>query len=594
MQPRFRTAQSQDLQTHPLQRIRWWYGILLFVGAVIVVRLFYLQVIRHDYYQKSAFKSQLKQYEIPAERGSISARNGDQTVPLVLNETLYTLFADPKYIKEHHSYADQIQKIIGGDANKYEQLLKTPDTRYVVLAKKLTREQNDQIEKLKLKGIGTREAQYRTYPDGQLAAQVLGFVNEDNEGKYGIEQALDAELKGAPGRLKAITDAQGVPLPANKDNLVESPQAGKKIVLTLDIGIQQQVEDILKAGVEGTKAKNGSATVIDVKTGAIRAMASYPTYNPSEYYKVEDGNAFNNNAVAAPLEVGSVMKALTTAAALDAGVVTPATTYYDPSFYKIDDATIRNVEEDGGAGQKSVRDILGLSLNTGATWLLMQMGGGEINAKARLTWNDYMVNRYQLGKQTGIEQGFEAEGYIPDPRNGQGLNLTYANSAFGQGMTATPLQMGAAFSAVVNGGTYYKPHLIEKEIDGNGKETVIRPEVVRSGVVKPEVSQEIQDMLEYTLYSNRFVYGASLVPTTYGIGGKTGTAQISKPEGGYYDDRFNGTYLGFVGGNDPQYVIVVEVTEPHVVGYAGAKAAAPIFLKVANMLINSYDVDPKH
>jgi stage V sporulation protein D (sporulation-specific penicillin-binding protein) len=298
--------------------------------------------------------------------------------------------------------------------------------------------------------------------------------------------------------------------------------------------------------------------------------------------------------VAAPLEVGSVMKALTTAAALDAGVVTPATTYYDPSFYKIDDATIRNVEEDGGAGQKSVRDILGLSLNTGATWLLMQMGGGEINAKARLTWNDYMVNRYQLGKQTGIEQGFEAEGYIPDPRNGQGLNLTYANSAFGQGMTATPLQMGAAFSAVVNGGTYYKPHLIEKEIDGNGKETVIRPEVVRSGVVKPEVSQEIQDMLEYTLYSNRFVYGASLVPTTYGIGGKTGTAQISKPEGGYYDDRFNGTYLGFVGGNDPQYVIVVEVTEPHVVGYAGAKAAAPIFLKVANMLINSYDVDPKH
>jgi cell division protein FtsI/penicillin-binding protein 2 len=166
-----------------------------------------------------------------------------------------------------------------------------------------------------------------------------------------------------------------VPLPANKDNLVQNPKAGKKIVLTLDIGIQQQVEEILKAGVEGTKAKNGSAIVIDVNTGAIKAMANFPTYNPAEYHKVEDGSLFNNNAVAAPLEVGSIMKALTAAAALDMGVVTPSTTYFDPSFYKIDDATIRNVEEDGGSGTKSVREILSMSLNTGVTWLLMQMGG---------------------------------------------------------------------------------------------------------------------------------------------------------------------------------------------------------------------------
>lgn len=586
--------QTKNTLFGPIQRIRTWYALLLLLGGLFTIRLFYLQVIRHDYYQKSANFSQLKQYEIPATRGVIEAKSGEQSVPLVLNETLYTLFADPKYVKDASAAADAIQKAIGGSKDDYENKIKNPDSpRYMILAKRLTRDQNEKITNLKLKGIGTREAQYRTYPDGQLAAQILGFVNDDGDGKYGLEQALDSELKGTPGRLKAITDASGVPLAANKDNVVIAPKEGEKVTLTIDIGLQQQLEDIVKQSVEDVKAEEGSAFIIDANTGAVRAMAGYPTYNPAEYYKVTDTKAFNNISVSSPLEVGSIMKSLTAAAAIDQGVVSPSTAYNDPGYYKVDGATITNIEEDGGAARRTVTDVLKYSLNTGATWLLMQMGGGEINQKARTTWYDYMTNHYQLGKPTGIEQGYEGEGIIPDPLNGYGLNITYANSAFGQGMTATPIQMGAAFASIVNGGTYYKPTLIDSKTDSDGKVTKQKPQIVRNGVIKSNASSQMVSMLETTYEYNRVLYGMRQTRPEYSIGGKTGTAQISKPTGGYYDDQFNGTYMGFVGGDKPQYIIVVRMDKPKIAGYAGSRAAAPVFVKLANMLIDSYGVTPK-
>lgn len=594
MQPRNSRQPIQSTRpARSLQRLRLWYGFIIVVGCIFVVRSFYLQVIRHDYYQKAAFRSQLKEYDVQAERGTIKARNGDDIVPLVLNETLYTVFADPKFIKDPKQTAEKVQSIVGGDTKEYQSLLELKNKRYVVLAKRINKDSKKKVDELKIKGLGTRDAVYRTYPDNQLAGQVLGFVNDDGEGKYGIEEALNKELGGSPGRLKAITDAQGVPLPANKDNIITEPQNGKDVVLTLDIGVQQQVEEILKSSVEETKAKSATVVILDPYSGAVKAMASYPSYNPAEYSKVTDASLFNNRAVSAPIEVGSIMKTLTTAAALNQGVVSPSTSYFDPSFFRVDDATIKNVEEDGGAGTKTVEDILKLSLNTGATWLLMQMGGGEINQKARSTWHDYMTNHYQLGKTTGIEQGFEEPGFIPSPSEGFGLNITYANTAFGQAMTATPLQMGAAFASAINGGTYYQPRLVDEFVTSDGKIEKKKPHIVKDDVVNDTVSTQLVDMLVATLYGNRFTYGAQLVPTNFTIGGKTGTAQISKPEGGYYEDRFNGTYVGFVGGDKPEYVIAVEVVEPKVVGYAGAKAAAPVFLKTANMLINSHGISPK-
>ncbi len=589
MQP----LQKSNKTTSLTARINIWYGLMLFIMAVFLIRLFYLQIIKHDYYSKAALAGQLKQYEIPPERGIIEAHDGEGTVPIVLNETLYTLFADPKFIKNPTEAAAKVQSIIGGNAGDYEQLMKQ-DTRYAVLGKKLTKDQKQKLDALDIKGLGTRDEPHRTYPQDDLAAQVLGFVNDDGEGKYGVEQALDSTLKGSPGRLKAITDAQGVPLLSNDDNVIVQPKNGQSVLLTIDVSMQRQLQDILRHGIKRVNAKSGSAIIMDPNTGEIKAMANYPTYKPAEFYKVKEADVFANSAVSSPLEVGSIMKILTTSAALDQNVISTKTTYYDPNQFVIDGYKITNVEQNGGPQRRSIEDILQLSLNTGATWMLMQMGGGEVNAKARTIWHDYMVNHFQLGMPTGIEQGYEAPGTIPDPNKGFALDLQFANTAFGQGMTATPLQMAAALSSIINGGTYYRPRLIDTIADSNGKKEIKKPEIIKTGVIKQSVSKDIQALMQYVVSQNHSAYGMpNLPPAIYSIGGKTGTAQIPNPKGGYYTDKFNGTFIGFVGGNKPQYVIAVRVNEPHINNYAGRGAAAPIFSDLAMMLINNFNVTPK-
>jgi cell division protein FtsI/penicillin-binding protein 2 len=558
------------------------------VCAVFIIRLFYLQVIRHDYYRQAALNYQLKEYQIPAERGIIYAQNGSGATPLVLNETKYTLFADPVYVKEPEKQAVAISEIIGGDAAQITEQLKTQDTRYVVLAKKLSKEQHEKIKALNATGIGTREASYRTYPQGSLAAQVLGFVNDDGNGQYGLEQAMDEQLRGKPGELKAITDSRGIPLVSNPDNVVTESENGQALTLTLDIGMQQQLEDLLKTGLDRAESQSGSAIIMNPNSGAVKALANYPTYDPNNVAAVTNIADLSNPAVNSPLEVGSIMKSLTTGAALNEGVVSSTTAFYDEGFVMVGDRKITNVRS--RQGTQTVESVLVNSLNTGAVWLLKQIGRGDINERARLTWYDYMTKHYFLGQATGIEQAGEAPGYIPPPEeNGQGIDVTYANTAFGQAMTATPLQMAAAFSSVINGGTYYQPRLVES-VKQNGKDTKKDPIVKKDDVVSDAVSQEMTALLQRVIKQNI----PSLPRSGYMIGGKTGTAEFINSETGlYYTDRFHGTYVGFVGGDRPEYVIIVRVNEPKIPGFAGSAAAAPIFKDLTNMLLDNFGVTPK-
>ena len=290
------------------------------------------------------------------------------------------------------------------------------------------------------------------------------------------------------------------------------------------------------------------------------------------------------------------MKSLTVSAALDLGAVKPSTQYYDPGHWRLDDKEITNIEEVGGAGTWSVGDIITRSINTGAVWMLMQMGGetGKVNEKARERWHSYMTDHFRLGKATGIEQGFEATGQVPDPNNGYALQLTYANTSFGQAMTVTPLQMAAALASVINGGNYYQPRLIDQTSLPGGQTDVKKPLVVRSDVVSQQVSSEVRKLLSNAV-KQKVANGTSYLrfPSGYEVGGKTGTAQIANPSGGYYQDRYNGTYIGYVGGDKPEYVIVVRVNEPHIGGYAGSQAAQPLFADIAHMLVNNFNVTPR-
>ncbi|HET8670090.1 MAG TPA: penicillin-binding transpeptidase domain-containing protein, partial [Candidatus Saccharimonadales bacterium] len=379
---------SSGIAARPIRiilRARLWYTLIMLVFGIFLVRLFYLQVIRHDYYRQSANVGHLKEYEITPNRGVIKAHNGSSIVPIALNQTLYTIYADPTIVKKHDQAAETFAAVLKGDVADYKAKLRAADTRYVVIARKVPEEQKEAILKKKYPGVGAQERQYRIYPNGSLGAQLLGFVNDEGRGVYGVEQALNKTLAGKSGQLKAVTDVHGIPLAANTDNILKQPRPGEDIVLTIDLAMQKQLEDILKAGLERAKSDSGSALIMDPNTGAIKAMANWPTFDPANYFQVEDASIFANAAVSSPLEVGSVMKPLTAAAALDRGVVNPESSYYDPSAYKIDEFTVKNIEEDGGPGQKNIADILNLSLNTGATWLLMQMGNkdDEIDKQGR-------------------------------------------------------------------------------------------------------------------------------------------------------------------------------------------------------------------
>lgn len=586
--------QAAQVVVKAAHRIRAWHFVLMAILAVFAVRAFYVQVIRYDYYRRTALSDQLKQYEIPAARGDIKAHDGKTLVPLVLNQKLYTVYADPSFVKdkERAKVAQSVAGVLGGTAGEYESKMTDKERRYVILKKKVTKEQRDKLLAFEFPGIGAQEQLYRTYPQGSMAGQILGFVKEDGKGTYGIEESLDGELSGKPGEMKAITDARGVPLVASSDNVATPPHPGNDVVLTVDIGMQKQVERLLENGAKRAKSPFASAVVMDPYTGAIKAMANYPSYDPAKFNEVDDASLFTNGSITHPIEIGSIMKSLTVAAALNQGVIKPTTSYYDPASYVVDDFRITNIEEDGGPGQRDIADLLNLSLNTGATWALMQMGGGKLNQKARETWHDYMSNRYMFGKPTGVEQGYEESGTVPKPEeNGAGINLTYANTSFGQGMTATPLQVAAAMSAVLNGGTYYKPRLVEQVVEESGKAVPKQPEAVRTGVVSEQVSKDIVPLLQYVIDNHNIK--PAFDQSRYSVGGKTGTAQIAKPDGGYYKDDYNGTYLGFVGGDKPQYVIAVFVHKPKVPGYAGSAAAQPLFADIAHTLINNGYVAPK-
>jgi cell division protein FtsI/penicillin-binding protein 2 len=581
--------------TQSVQRVRIWYGVLLLVLGVFGVRLFYIQVIQHNHYEAAALSDQLKQYQIPATRGLIEAYDGNKVVPIVLNQELYTLYADPPLIKQVDQAAAKVAAITGGSESQYDSLMRTQNTQYVVLAKQLTPQQQAKITALQLPGIGTQGQDYRTYPQGSLASQVLGFVNNAGQGNYGIEQSLNTELSGTPGELKAVTDTNGVPLAATKGNIQRSPVNGKNVVLTLNLPMQAAMEQILQQDYQKTKSQGLSAIIIDPNTGQVKAMANYPTYDPSNYQSVSNPKLYQNAAVTNAIEPGSTMKILTTAAALDQGVIQPNTTFYDPAHWVVDGFNITDIEEDGGPRQQSISSVLNLSLNTGATWMLMQMGGGQINQKARNEWYYYLTQRYRLGQATGIQQGYEAVPPVTPPKdNGAGIDLTYANTSFGQAIQLTAIQMAAIDSSILNGGTYYQPSLVSATVAPNGTVTKVPPKVLERGVVAPKVSQEMIPLMQYVVQQH-LLSGFSYLnfPSNYIVGGKTGTAQIAQPGGGYYPNNYNGTYVGFVGGNKIQYVIVVYNINPTVAGYAGTYAGQPVFADLAHMLINDSYVTPK-
>lgn len=568
--------------------------ILLAVLGLFAFRLFYLQVIQHGYYKERAYQTQVSKLTIVPERGKVYALDGATPVPLVLNETVYTVFADPQEVDDIPAVHRALRAIAGGNlVDDYESRLDDKKLRYVPVARQLTRTQAEKLREKELAGIGFQKGSRRVYPEGQTGSQMLGYVNNDGLGQYGLEGALNTQLTGQAGLLQTVTDVRQIPLTIGQNEISKPAVDGTDLVLSIDRNIQQKTEEVLREGLKQAKATKGSVLVMDPNTGRVMAMANLPTYDANKYGEVQDYGLFVNSVVNEPYEVGSVMKVLSMGVGLDTGAVTVNSTFDNTGCVRIDGFTICNVEEDPIFPGTTMTDVLQYSLNTGVVHVLQQMGGGSVNQKARQTLFDYYTNRYRFDKLTGIEQAGEADSILVGPNEGQGRNVRYANMTFGQGMNLTMIQTAAAFSAAMNGGTYYQPTMIQGVMNADGSITEQAPKVVQTGVLSADTSATLREM---TYQGRKKGFFGDQDPAGYKVGGKTGTTQVIDPETGKYsDDDEIGSYLGFGGTDKPEYVIMVRVDNPKIgTGYAGTVAAGPIFNELSNWMLKYLEIPPKN
>ena len=547
-------------------------------GFLVVWQLFSVQVLRSDYYQGRASQIQIKSYEIEAPRGLIWAHNGDQLAPLVLNERRWLAFSDNLFLDNDDDVNDLV-----GTLNLYQidvsqetiaKLASDDRHAYIVLARGLTDDQKESIQATKTGGIFFQKQAIRFYIEQNLAANVLGFLNRDSVGQYGVEQQFHDRLVGQPGFVKALTDVRGVPLTLEESNVRTAPIPGEDIVLTLDIPLQRVAEESLAATIKNTAAVGGNLVVIDAANGAVKALANYPGFNPGLYQQT-DRSDFINEAISYVVEPASTIKTLTMATALDQGVVSIDQTFNNPDSIYVDGHRIRNFT-DADSGPTALEDILIESLNTGSTWLLQQLGGGDFSPEGRQILYDYFSQRFRLGQKTGIDLPGEVSGQVHRPDEGPARDLRYSNMTFGQGLTATTIQMAAAYGAIFNGGDYYRPFVVEKVGD-----QTIEPTLVRPSILEPKTIASIRTLFERMGQESY----SDIQHPQLDISAKTGSGQIAAA-GGYLSDVANGLIAGYVSSGQKTYVIVVVVNRPSV-RYAGTQGAGPVFRDIVRHFINT-------
>ncbi|MEI7689727.1 MAG: penicillin-binding protein 2 [Candidatus Saccharibacteria bacterium] len=563
-------------------------ALVFVIMGIFVARLFYLQIIQHDYYVGVASTEQVKRLTIPPKRGLIYALDGTTPVPLVMNQTVYTVFADPQTVTDSGKVVDVVRRVAGGNARAdLQALLDKKDSRYQVLATKVTRVQADKIKAEDLNGVGFQEQSQRVYPEVGLAAQTLGFVDFEGVGQYGVEGGLNDRLTGKAGLLQSVTDVSDVPLTIGDGNINRPAVDGDNIVLSIDRNIQSKAEQALADGLKAADVDRGSVIVMDPQSGRVMAMANLPTYKPAEFSQVQDASAFNNAVVSVPYEPGSDIKTLTMATGIDKGVVRPDSTYNNTDYMKIDDRMISNYSL-GHTGIITFQEALNYSLNTGFVTVLERLGDGKsITKEARETMYDYFHNRFRLGRTTGIELANEAAGTIISPAETEGNAVRYSNMAFGQGMDITMVQVASAFCSLVNGGNYYTPTVVAGVLDKNGdikENSVPAP----SNPITNSTASQMREMA-HTVRSTLFGY---LDKPGYYIGGKTGTSQVLK-NGVYVDTETIGTYLGYGGSAElSRYVIMIQVSGDNKAMF-GSYNAAPIFTDISNWMLDYLKIQPK-
>jgi cell division protein FtsI (penicillin-binding protein 3) len=547
------------------RRIGGLFGVFFLLLVLAAGRTLYLGSLHSGALRRAARSQQLTYEALPAQRGTITDRNG---VDLAISEPAKDISATPYLIKNPLETARRLAPLL--DQSQAQVLTRLSEhTGFVYLARALPATRAQALLNLKIEGISGTPTMRRVYPRGTLAAQVLGMVGTEGKGLAGLEYSLGGILAGRTGERRVVSDALGQPVSIED---VRREQPGAQVQLTLDANIQQRSEDVLGAVGRVFHPKDATAIVMNPRTGAILAMANWPQVNANDPAAAPEG-ALENRAVSFNYEPGSTFKAVTVSAALQEGLITPTTGFEIPDQIQVADRTIHDDTEHPGESLTTAQ-ILAQSSNVGAIKIGLLEGAPRFSQ-----W----VRRFGFGAPTGVDLPGEEIGLVPALSHYSGSSM--GNLPIGQGESVTPIQMATVYAAIANGGILRAPHIVES-IDG-------RPTREPSGrrVISTATAAQLRNMLEGVLAPGGTASEVSI--PGYRLAGKTGTANKVNPATGEYStSAYVASFMGFAPASDPKLLCAVIIDEPQSGSIYGGVVAAPAFGQIMSFALPYLGIPP--
>jgi len=551
-------------------------GMVIF--GVIIGRLGYVQFVLSDFLIAKAEESWSRDITFEPERGNIVDTNGEV---LVGNQSAPTVMVVPRQVKDPETTAKNLAQILEMSVEKaYTHVTKQISIEKIhPEGRKISEDKAEAIQSLGMPGVYIAEDSERYYPHGSFLSHVLGFSGIDNQGLLGLEAYYDEELKGEKGALSFFSDAKGKRMPDMAD-IYKPPVDGKDLQLTIDYKVQAIVERELDIAQSKYNPDGAVALAVDPDTGKVVAMASRPNFNPANYQEVEPMVYNRNLPVWSTYEPGSTFKIITLAAALEENLVDlHEEHFHDSGAVKVDGATLHCWKR-GGHGDQTFLEVVQNSCNPGFVQLGQRLGKDKLF--------EY-IDRFGFGEKTGIDLEGEGKGILFKPENVGPVEQ--ATTAFGQGVSVTPIQQVMAVAAAVNGGYYYEPYIQEAWLDPVTGEAEEKNEPkVKERVISEETSAQIRKALESVVAKGT---GRGAYVEGYRVGGKTGTAQKVGPDGRYMENNHIVSFIGFAPADDPELVVYLAIDNPKDTVQFGGVVAAPIVGNIMEDSLRALEVKPR-
>ena len=535
-------------------------AFLLLLGAALA-RAVWIQVVKGPEYAAMALRQHRETVVVPASRGTIVDRNGE---PLAIGRLATTVYANPRQVNDARDLTLAASKQLGLDPAELYPMLVDRSRGFVYVARKADPRKAKILQSQDFAGLGFYPEELRFYPQGPVAAQVLGYAGLDNKGLEGLERSLEGTLAGKPGSQTIVKDPFGRALDV-VETKAETP--GRSVRLTIDREIQANAEEILQDTVRQWGARAATAIVMDPHTGEIYGMATAPRFNANRFPTTR-ADRRRNRAVTDTYEPGSTFKLVTVAAGLQERIISPRTSFRLAPTIKVADRVIHEAHT-RGTERLTVKQIVEQSSNIGTITIAEHLGPGRL-----ASW----VDRFGFGAKTGVDFPGESAGFALPLDQWSGS--TIGTVPIGHGIAVTPVQMARAYAAIANGGRLVRPHLIDR-IDGKTVGTTRGRRVVSR-----HVSEQMMSMLRGVVLEGT---GTEAAIPGYTVAGKTGTAAKIDPDGTYSTSRYVASFVGMVPATKPKLVIMVMVDEPHGDIYGGV-VAAPAFREIARFNLQHLEI----